>query len=89
MMFQQLVEWLSWLGGEVLSVIKLPASWAPFTAALPLWAFGLAAVIVALLIFKIVTHVVFKALLLGALLVAALIFLSSLGLPIAQWFSRF
>ena len=84
MFLQQITQWLSWLGGLVLGVIKLPASWTPFTQALPLWSFGLAAVIVALLIFKIVTHAVFKVLMWAALIVAVLILLSSLGLPLFQ-----
>lgn len=83
------MQLLTWIGGLVLSLITLPASWAPFTQALPVWAFGLAAIIVALLIFKIVTHVVFKFLMWAALVVAIIIFLASLGGPIAQWLAGF
>lgn len=88
-MLERLMQLLTWIGGLVLSLVKLPASWGPFTQALPVWAFGLAAVIVALLIFKIVTHIVFKFLMWAAFIVAIVIFLASLGGPIAQWLAGF
>ncbi len=83
-MLDQITQWLTWLGSLVLSLIKLPASWAPFTQALPVWAFGLAAVIVVLLVFKVITHAVFKLLMWAALIIAILILASSLGLPLFQ-----
>jgi hypothetical protein len=89
MTFTRISEFLSWLGGVIVSWLNIPASWQPFTSALPLWAFGLAAVIVTILIFKIVTHAIFKFLMWAALIVAVLILASSLGVPIAAWFSGF
>lgn len=89
MLIERLTQFLTWVGGLALSLIKLPAAWLPFQQALPLWAFGLAAIIIVLLIFKIVTHAVFKVLMWAALIVAVLIFASSLGGPIAQWLAGF
>lgn len=89
MPFERLIQFLTWVGGLVFSLVQLPAAWAPLQHQLPLWAFGLAAIIVVLLIFKIITHVVFKVLMWAALVVAVLIFASSLGAPIAQWLAGF
>ncbi len=89
MTFTRIADFLTWLGGVVVSWLKLPASWAPFTSALPLWAFGLVAVIVAILVFRLVTHAIFKFLMWAALIIAILILASSLGVPIAQWLSGF
>lgn len=85
MSFDVITKFLNWLGGAVLSTVTLPASWAWVGNALPLWVFGLVVVVVLLLVFKIVTHFVFKVLMWLALIVGVLLFLSSLGVPVWQW----
>lgn len=89
MFFDRVMQFLTWLGTTSLSFITLPKSWAWVSGALPLWAFGLIVAVALLLIFKIVTHLVFKVLMWAVLLVALLIFLSSLGLPVAKWFGGY
>ena len=89
MALERIMQFLGWLGSLVLALVTVPASWQPFTKVLPLWAFGLTAVIVALIVFKIITHMVFKILMWGAIAVLIVIILSSLHDPVAKWLAGF
>lgn len=89
MTLERIMQFLSWLGGLVRALVTVPAQWQPLANALPLWALGLAVIIVVLIVFKIITHIVFKVLMWGALALLVVIILSTFVEPLGQWLAGF
>lgn len=96
-MLVRIIKWLSAIGALTASTITIPKvviqlgegrAWR-LDQDLPLWALGLGVVIIALIIFKVITHVVLKVLMWGALVILIVIILSQVSEPIGQWFASF
>ena len=93
MFFQRWLKWLTLIGALTASYVTLPKLWIKtgegqvwrLDKDLPHWALGLGVVILGLLVFKVVTHTVFRLLMWAILIVIIMVVLASFGLPVWNW----
>ncbi len=93
MFFPRILKWLTLIGALTASYITLPKLWIKtgegqvwrLDQDLPQWALGLAAVLVLLLVFKVITHIIFKVLMWVVILGLILFVLDSFNIPVLRW----
>lgn len=81
---EQVFRWLTWFGEFVVS--KMPPEYvSDLQRSLPAWTIGLGAAVILAFILKVVTSLIFKIILFGALIVLFFILLQSFNVPVLDW----
>lgn len=78
---EQLLDWLTKIGQLVITYLP-PQYVAGLDKSLPIWAIGLGAAVIMAFVLKIVTSLIFKIILWGALIVIFFIILQSFNVPV-------
>jgi len=97
MFLQRIFKWLTFIGIFAGSYFALPKIQIPLGGGkvfnldqdVPHWAIGLVILIVLFLVFKFVTNIVLKILMIAAFAILLLVALAYMGVPVWQWISQF
>lgn len=89
---EKIMKWLTLIGALTASYFTVPNIFINLGGKnfqldkdLPQWALGLGVVIVLLLVFKVITHVLFRLAMWGIVIGLLLIVLNYLNIPVLSW----